>query len=85
MLITLKTISVRKLNRKNTTVTDFAFFHGGLSVVRTFKHSPFHGADPQDHGRLSVEHISKLSLFFLKKKKTRQYVLDSLVRTATKW
>ena len=35
--------------------------HGGLSVVHISKHLPFHGADSQVHGRLSVEHISKLS------------------------
>ena len=37
----------------------FSFFLSGLSVMHISNHSPFHGADSQDHGRSSVEHISK--------------------------
>ena len=41
------------------------------------EHSPFHGADSGDHGRVSVGHVSKLS-----RKKTCTHVSGSLVSSA---
>ena len=67
-------------DRVTTVITDLHFkIMVGLSVMHISKHSPFDGGDSQDHGRLSVEHLSK---FFSRQKKTCTHVLDSLVRTA---
>ena len=56
--------------------------YGGLSIEHMSEHSPFHGADSQDHGRLSI--VGRARIHTSEQKKNL-HVLDSLVRTTKKW